>query len=85
MKTGYEKPQIQFENFELSQSISAGCELISNQAQYSCSVPVTEPGWGTVILYMDEDGGCTTTPANPGAGDGLCYHAPSDNNNVYSS
>lgn len=82
MKTGYEKPQIQFENFELSESISAGCALISNATQYSCAVFV--PEWGEKF-YMDETGGCTLTPPNAGAGDGLCYHAPSDANNVYSS
>lgn len=80
MKTEYEKPQIQFTSFELSENISAGCELISNSAQHMCAVPI--PEWGD-ILYTDETAGCTMTA--PNEDDGLCYHAPTDNYNVYSS
>ena len=79
MKTGYEKPQIQFTSFELSQSISAGCELISNQSKGTCAVAI--PEWGNMTLYVD--GSCDMTTAT--MEDTFCYHAPGDNNNVYSS
>ena len=80
MKKNYEKPQIRFESFELSQDISAGCELISNHAQGSCAVDV--PEWGGTI-YLNSD--CVWAAPDTGSGDGLCYHAPTDSYNVYTS
>lgn len=81
MKKNYQKPQIRFESFELSQDISAGCELISNHGQGACVVLV--PEWD-MTLYINEMN-CDATAPDYGDGDGLCYHAPSDSYNVYSS
>lgn len=76
----YTKPKAVLVNFELSQSISAGCELITNIAQGMCEVFINEPGWEGITVYTD---GCATTP--PNGDDTICYHAPSDSYNVYSS
>ena len=79
MKKAYEKPRIYYESFTLSNNISAGCEGIANLAEYQCSVTVTELG----IEIFTQDLVCmVTTPAND---DSICYHAPSEWNNVYSS
>ena len=80
MKKKYTKPQIHFTSFELSQDISAGCELITNYAENACAIYMNEPGWSETI-YGDSI--CDMTPADKS--DTPCYHAPSDSYNVYSS
>ncbi len=80
MKKVYKKPEVTFVSFELSESISAGCEQISNQAEYACAVedPMAE------ITYISNGiTGCAYTP--PNVNDVVCYHAPSDSTNVFSS
>lgn len=78
MKKAYSKPQIFFDSFELSQSIALGCEKITNQAEYVCIVTEKDSG----IVYITNSD-CRYTP--PGGNDGICYHAPDDSTNVYSS
>lgn len=81
MKKKYAKPQIAFESFELSQSIAAGCEMIQqNMTERSCPVTVPELIGTTYFADLNH---CTVTP--PGGNDSICYHVPSENNNVYSS
>lgn len=78
MKKVYIKPGIIFDSFEMTQSIAAGCELIQqNQAEGSC--PVLVPEWS--LNYLGK--GCDLTP--PSGNDGLCYHVPIADNNVYTS
>lgn len=83
MKKNYRKPEILFESFELSQNISAGCELISNQSKFSCAL--TDPEWDDIKIFMDGNGVCDTSAPYPGYDDQLCYHAPTDGYNVHSS
>ena len=80
MKKNYEKPQIRFESFELSQSISVGCEFIATMAEKACELLEEETG---LAVYID--GVCAYTP--PGiTEDQVCYHGPSDDGYVvYSS
>ena len=83
MKKTYEKPQIIFESFELSQSIAAGCAYQANAARGICGF---DTGVGIlftaeVLACLGEDG---IIPA-PGDDDSICYHAPGDNSNVFSS
>lgn len=78
----YEKPEIHFISFELSESISAGCELITNLAQTVCEIFVNEDGWEGITVYADTKS-CGYTP--PNGSDKPCYHAPTDSYNVYSS
>ncbi|MEE1038797.1 MAG: hypothetical protein U0K95_06485 [Eubacterium sp.] len=79
-KKNYVKPQILITSFELAESIASGCEQISNTAEYVCSVSDEEAG----LTYIAEGiSGCVYTPPNPD--DFVCYHAPSDSNNVFSS
>lgn len=84
MKKMYEKPKFRFESFELSQNISAGCELISNHAKYTCAL--IDPSWGYDLkIFADTEGQCNTTPPYEGYDDQLCYHAPSEGYNVHGS
>lgn len=80
MRKVYKKPEVVFVSFELSESISAGCEQISNQAEYACAVEDTM----AELTYITEGiTGCNYTP--PNVYDLVCYHAPSDSANVFSS
>lgn len=82
MKKNYEKPEIMFDSFELSQSIAGGCELIqTNQAEKSC--PINIPDFGPGYTWFADLLTCYATP--PGPNDSICYHVPSDAYNVYSS
>ncbi len=80
MKKPYSKPQIAYVSFELSQSIAAGCEFISNNAYEACPITVEE---GFVLFST---GACLTTPVDVGMDkDRFCYHIPSDDSRVFSS
>ena len=46
-----------------------------------CSVTLTGPGYN-LVLFSDTNI-CRDTPPNPD--DYLCYHAPTEGNNVFSS
>ena len=79
MKKNYEKPQIRFESFELSQNISANCDWISNQAEYVC--PVVDPEWDDITIFMAAP--CDTD--TPLGDDGICYDVPTSDTNIFSS
>lgn len=79
MKKVYTKPEIIFDSFELSQSIAAGCEGISQHAEGACAVWLEE--LGTSIFATTAI--CKYAPPSPE--DYVCYNAPTDSNNVYSS
>lgn len=81
MKKNYEKPIFLFHNFEVSQNVSAGCELISNHAQDVCAVYVQDPGWEGISVFITD--ACVVTP--PEKGDKPCYHIPSEAYNVFTS
>lgn len=79
MKKQYEKPRICYESFALSDRISAGCEGIANLAEYQCSIYIKDLD----VTIFTIDLVCEETP--PGGDDTICYHAPTEWNNVYSS
>lgn len=78
----YEKPTIYFESFTLSQNIASGCEGIALFGENVCGVKVNMMDMDMVIIGQGI-GGCEYQPPNPD--DYICYHAPSDANNVFSS
>ena len=82
MKKPYSKPQIAYVSFELSQSIAAGCEFISNHEFEKCQI-VLDPDIDPV-LDIFASGLCHRTPAE-GSGDSLCYDIPHDDSRVFSS
>lgn len=83
MKKIYTKPEIIFDSFELSQSIAAGCELLSSGTRETgCTVSV--PGdFGETLYTFFAEGSCDRY--SPAELDSLCYHAPADAYNVFSS
>lgn len=88
-KKKYSEPDIYFENFALSTSIAAGCEKQpSNANDGNCGVR-----WGNIYVFTTNVTGCTS-PITEGStqgnwvdkeNNGLCYHNPSDNFNVFNS
>lgn len=78
MKKTYEKPQILFCSFELSESISAGCASIANMDEDAC--PVEIPGWGETYITPND---CDNS--DPMWDDMICYHVPSEDYNVFTS
>lgn len=79
MKKEYGKPRICYESFTLSNSISSGCEGIANLGEQQCSITI--PGLEYPIFTSTPI--CEITP--PGGNDQICYHVPTDWNNVFSS
>ena len=85
MKKSYVKPQVYFENFQLSASIAGDCEVIvKNQSKGTCGYKMS----GDMVLFT------TTDPVNVCATqieDGnnsyknLCYHGPYSDYNVFRS
>ena len=80
MRKTYHKPKLWYEDFRLSQSIAAGCMGIANYAEGQCTVTYEGPGYKFELFSA---GTCPDSPPNPD--DYVCYHAPYDGMNVYSS
>lgn len=81
-KKQYAKPELFYEDFALSQSIAGDCEGIAQLAWGLCSVHVKSPGVDMMIFQAGMKG-CEYS--GPDVDDMVCYHAPSEINNVFSS
>ena len=85
MKKEYKKPEILFENFALSTSIAAECEVIVAATRGTCGYPIRGE-----TVFMSTETGCSTGPqTTDGSGDGaahdsICYHT-FKGNNVFNS
>lgn len=77
MKKQYVKPELYFENFELSTTVATGCSIIVNHAATQCTIDI--PGIGTIFI---NDSCMTTEVADD---DKICYHVPFDSNKLFSS
>lgn len=80
MKKVYTKPAILFDSFELSQSIAAGCEIITGYARNVCAYEL-RTGQN---IFLEGISDCTTIEAG-GEYNGICYHVPIDTNNLFTS
>lgn len=80
MKKAYEAPEILFENFSLSTSISVGCELDTPLPSYeqNCGYPVK----GGIVF---SDPNQCTHPEQSGTYNGFCYHVPVEEKNLFNS
>lgn len=81
MKKPYVKPQIVFEDFELSVNIAAGCEFRTNHAENVCVYELT----GGRNVFIDADTSCNDITAPGGNYGAVCYHVPSDTSNLFTS
>ncbi len=79
MKKRYEKPDIMFDNFTMSESV-ARCEEKANFARGVCAV---ETGPFT-YMFTDEVNSCNFKQKDLEF-NSLCYHVPMDSNNVFNS
>ena len=81
-KKQYSAPDIFFEDFSLSTSIAAGCEEKPFDYTDMCGVKWSKDN----ILFAEGFSNCTKDII-PGDTEynGLCYHNPSDNYNVFFS
>lgn len=81
MKKKYQRPELYYESFALCSTIAAGCEGIANFAENACTVTLRGDGYELVLFNSNTV--CLDSP--PNADDYLCYHAPTENNNIFSS
>lgn len=87
MKKEYSKPEIMFEDFELSTSIAGNCErIVGNPSKGTCGVPGSVEGLdifsttvsGCVLYDEDIDG-------DDDMYDGFCYHVPTERYTLFNS
>ena len=83
MKKTYSKPDILFDSFALNTSISATCEKPANFQSDVCGYEYTD----LIVVFTTEVNGCKAGIALPENElfDGICYHNPSDLNNLFVS
>ena len=81
MKKHYSKPDISYEGFSLSTNIAAGCEEVPVNSTDNCGVK-----WGKSVIFTSTMTGCPSKVADGSPEhDGLCYHNPSADYNVFTS
>lgn len=87
MKKAYMKPEIMFEDFTLSTNIAGTCEVDTNiqgMASTSCGLD-----FSGLMVFLDGMGGCTDIKVDNVGGDGefngICYHVPSGDKNLFNS
>ncbi|MBQ8524625.1 MAG: hypothetical protein IJ457_08390 [Clostridia bacterium] len=84
MKKTYEKPIIIFEDFSLSTSIAAGCEVITqNPTQGQLCGYKPDDRWMGDNVFVDPELGCLSTP--PTNLDAICYDVPTEDYNLFNS
>ncbi len=79
MKKTYVKPQVNFEDFELSASIALNCKTQVGPTQGTCAWIV----YGRSVFVKGIEA-CTTVTQD-GDWDGLCYHVPTADNKLFNS
>lgn len=79
MKKRYQKPEVSFEDFELSTNIANLCaEKAEGPTNGTCGVTIPGvPG----IVFTDKVAECTRTDGDYG----YCYHVPTDTTKLFNS
>lgn len=78
MKKTYMKPEVYFENFELSANIATGCGWSIEHAQGHCWKGIES--FQDLNIFLDAPT-CKSTPDE----NGLCYHNSSDATRIFTS
>ena len=81
MKKTYTKPEIMFEDFSLSTSIALGCEYGAHHTEYVCAYEDEDMG---KMIFTETISACTTKTQD-GLYNTLCYHVPTESNNIFAS
>ena len=80
MKKRYQKPEVSFEDFELSTNIAYTCAVkVEGPTNGSCGHNV--PGVG--VVFISTENGCKYT-SDDGNFD-FCYHVPTDAQKLFNS
>lgn len=74
MKKSYVKPQVYFENFQLSANIASGCGKPLNHTKEAC-----QPISGMNLFLIADNCDCTPDDA------GLCYQSATDGTRLFTS
>lgn len=83
MKKMYSKPQIQFEDFSLSASIAAGCDVKTNLHTENVCGYIDPNDRDKNVVFTLEVSGCVFK--QPDLTDSICYHIPAVNNDLFNS
>lgn len=81
MKRVYTKPDVVFESFSLSSSITANCAKEANFSSGQCGFEYTDE----MTIFMNSIQGCTFIESDGNWQDRVCYHNPYDWNNLFNS
>ena len=80
MKKTYSKPDILFDSFSISTNVVASCEFQTPLPQVDeCGVAYFN--W---VVFQSELQGCNKI-AKSGTWDAMCYHQPTETNNLFTS
>lgn len=79
IKKQYVRPELYFENFELSANIATGC---GRKVEYSTDVCTYETGGST--LFSTNNTGCVVKDTNQD-GDPYCYHTLNPDSKLFNS
>lgn len=88
MKKEYSKPDVFFEDFSLSTSIAAGCEETPDPFVGSGTVTCGVKWAAGIYVFTNAIYGCNRIMIDgqvDEGNNGLCYHNPSNNYNVFNS
>lgn len=80
MKKTYVKPEVYFENYELSANIAVGCGTGFNHDNTNFSTPDSCQYFFGIDRVFLSIGPCTLTNPNK-----YCYNVPTDNQAIFSS
>ena len=85
VKKSYNKPEIYFESFSLSTSIASGCEVpFTLAARNVCGIPDAN-GLNMNVFDPGAGGTCVISGTGNEEYNGLCYHIPTETNNLFKS
>ena len=82
MKKTYVKPEVYFENFELSANIAAGCGAGYKDKVTSHDIHTCGYIYNSGVIF--NTGVCSYETAD-GTEYGLCYHSPMPDNQIFAS
>lgn len=86
MKKAYSKPQIAFDDFELSTSIAAGCGAVSHHVLHACGL--FDPDLEGTVFTASMTSVCNIkVPDNNDTYEmiGVCYEVPIEDSQLFSS